>query len=71
MTGLFFGAANLGGWTIGVLAVLAVAFSLFVRQIEKKRDIVRDREEAELAAQSEPAPGTPSATQSSDIAPTS
>ncbi len=75
MTGLFFGAANLGGWTIGVLAILAVAFALVVRQIEKKRDIVRDRETAEAEAAAAEAQGptaertdSPKETASGDLA---
>lgn len=41
LTGLFFGAANLGGWTVGVLAILAIGFAYWVSRIEKRRDIVR------------------------------
>ncbi len=44
LTGLFFGAANLGGWTVGVLAVLAVIFAFWVSRIS------RQREAASLAA---------------------
>jgi PTS system galactitol-specific IIC component len=38
LTGLFFGAANLGGWTVGVLAVLALIFAYWVSRIERRRE---------------------------------
>lgn len=41
LTGLFFGAANLGGWTIAVLAVIALAFAFWVSRIEKRREAAR------------------------------
>ncbi|WP_430591432.1 PTS galactitol transporter subunit IIC [Humidisolicoccus flavus] len=41
LTGLFFGLAGLGGWTMAVLAVLALAFAYFVSRIERRRDKVR------------------------------
>lgn len=37
-TGLFFGAANLGWWTMPVLLVIAVGFAFFVSRIERKRE---------------------------------
>jgi PTS system galactitol-specific IIC component len=40
LTGLFFGAANLGAWTIGVLAVLALVFAFWVSRIERRREAV-------------------------------
>jgi PTS system galactitol-specific IIC component len=55
LTGLFFGVANLGGWTIGVLGVLALGFAYWVSRLEKKRDIVRAQIEADAAAASEEA----------------
>ena len=56
LTGLFFGAANLGGWTVGVLAVLALAFAFWVSRIERRREVVRveasaaDQQESALRA---------------------
>ena len=46
VTGLFFGVANLGGWALAVLAVLALGFAFWVSRIEKRRDLVRDAEAA-------------------------
>lgn len=42
LTGLFFAAANLGGWTVGALAVIAVAFAYSVSRVEKRRDAARE-----------------------------
>lgn len=39
LTGLFFGASQLGGWTIAVLAVLALAFAFAVSRVERRRDV--------------------------------
>lgn len=50
LTGLFFGAAQLGGWTVAVLAVLALAFAYWVSRVEKKRDLERAEEEAPAQA---------------------
>tara|TARA_R110002020_G_scaffold152794_6_gene331074 strand:+ start:12211 stop:13650 length:1440 start_codon:yes stop_codon:yes gene_type:complete len=51
LTGLFFGVANLGGWTIAVLGVIALGFAFWVSRLEKKRDIVRAQVEADAAAE--------------------
>lgn len=51
LTGLFFAVANLGGWSIAVMAVLAVGFAFWVSRIEKKRDVVRARVAAEAEAE--------------------
>lgn len=54
LTGLFFGAAGLGGWTIAVLGVLALAFAWWVSRVEKRRDVARlaaERSEPEAAGQ--------------------
>lgn len=55
LTGLFFGASQLGGWTIAVLAVLAVAFAFWVSRVERRRDAVRtaEAEAASAAADAE------------------
>ena len=49
VTGLFFGLAQLGGWTVGVLAVLALAFAWWVSTVEKKRDVARAEAEQATA----------------------
>ncbi|MFV0452016.1 MAG: PTS galactitol transporter subunit IIC [Propioniciclava sp.] len=41
LTGLFFAASQLGGWTVAVLGVLALAFAFWVSRIEQRRDITR------------------------------
>ncbi|WP_293696719.1 PTS transporter subunit IIC [uncultured Agrococcus sp.] len=46
LTGLFFAASELGGWTVAVLGALALAFAFFVRFIERRRDIARAAEAA-------------------------
>ncbi|HIY66491.1 MAG TPA: hypothetical protein H9830_09470, partial [Candidatus Agrococcus pullicola] len=46
LTGLFFAASELGGWTVAVLGVLALAFAFLVRFIERRRDIARASEAA-------------------------
>lgn len=46
LTGLFFGLSSLGGWTIAVLAVAALAFAFWVSRVEKKRDAARAEAEA-------------------------
>lgn len=51
VTGLFFGVANLGGWALAVLAVLALGFAFWVSRIEKRRDVVRDAAAATAAAE--------------------
>lgn len=50
LTGLFFGASQLGGWTIAVLAVLAIGFAFWVSRVERRRDAVRAQEAAEAEA---------------------
>lgn len=50
LTGLFFGSANLGGWTVGVLAVLALIFAWWVSRVGRRR-------EAAALAESESAEG--------------
>ncbi|MCW3156508.1 PTS galactitol transporter subunit IIC [Micropruina sonneratiae] len=50
LTGLFFGLASLGGWTIGLLAVLALAFAYWVSTVEKKRDVARAAAEQQVTA---------------------
>lgn len=51
LTGLFFGASQLGGWTIAVLAVLAIGFAFWVSRVERRRDAVRAREAADADAE--------------------
>lgn len=51
MTGLFFGAANLGAWAVAVVGVLALGFAFWVSRIEKRRDVVREAEARETEAQ--------------------
>lgn len=57
LTGLFFGASQLGGWTIAVLAALALAFAFVVARVERRRDAVR-REAAEAEARAQEARAT-------------
>ena len=44
LTGLFFWLSGFGGWTIAVLAVVALGFAYWVSRVEKKRDAARAEE---------------------------
>ena len=46
LTGLFFWLSGFGGWTIAVLAVVALGFAYWVSRVEKKRDAARAAEPA-------------------------
>lgn len=50
VTGLFFLAANTGGWTIPVAGVLVLAFAFLVSRVERRRDRKKADEQPEAAA---------------------